>query len=232
RREQRLNQEVNIFMRLDHPNIVKFYGISFVFGGEPAMVMQWCEKGTATTFARHQPISDKLQLVKDICAGVEYLHTLEPPIVHGDLKGDNVLISDEGHAMLNDFGLSSKTQQYGCDTLGGSLRWQAPELLFDSISDGREDEWISSPQSTKSDVWAFACTTYEVLLGRLPYHDRQLNWAIIQEIMQGKGPLRPDDTLIHGSTKLLELMVDCWALRPSDRPCAVVIASRLGGIFL
>ncbi|KZV81568.1 kinase-like protein, partial [Exidia glandulosa HHB12029] len=78
-------------------------------------------------------------------------------IVHGDLKGANILVADDGTARLCDFGFakvlaevsSSLTSQ---STLKGTLRWMAPELIDEE--DARHTVW--------SDIWAFGCVLYEV----------------------------------------------------------------------
>lgn len=51
-------------MRLDHPRVVKLYGIAFVFGGEPAMVTQWYKNGTVVTFSQGQSAGCRLRLVR------------------------------------------------------------------------------------------------------------------------------------------------------------------------
>ena len=123
--------------------------------------------------------------VKDVCRGLRYLHTLL--VVHGDLKGvgtftsvkahltrmntqNNILIDDDGHAVLTDFGLSKVIEELTGPTgnttsmLGGTIRWQAPELIFDEHEEDEEgDSRKSGPfPSLSSDVWSFACTAYEV----------------------------------------------------------------------
>jgi serine/threonine protein kinase len=103
--------------------------------------------------------------------GLLYLHTLNPTIVHGDLKGvscllvtsflvltdtqENVLVKSDGEAVLTDFGLSVIVEDPNTPgergSTAGTLRWKAPELFA-----------IFSSKSTASDVWGFGCTTYEV----------------------------------------------------------------------
>ena len=92
--------------RLSHPNIAKFYGISFQLGGRPSLVMQWYENGAAPDYLLSQLNERCLEIVslrfwhfistslsfivlqvKDVCRGLKYLHTLPFPVVHGDLKG-------------------------------------------------------------------------------------------------------------------------------------------------
>jgi len=90
-----------------------------------------------------------------VARGLEYLHILEPPIVHGDLKGANVLIDDQGLPKLGDFGLAKALEgdPTGLTTstaFQGSIRWLATELLFDK------------PRSKESDIWAFGYLALEV----------------------------------------------------------------------
>jgi serine/threonine protein kinase len=101
----------------------------------------------------------------DIVEGLNYLHTLKPTIIHGDIKGVscmscisrhaylmgakvNILITPSHRACLADFGVAS------CK---GTLRWQAPELLDPELDDA------SCRATSASDVYAYACVCYEVL---------------------------------------------------------------------
>jgi serine/threonine protein kinase len=128
----------------------------------------------------------KIPQIRDLCAGLTYLHSI--PVVHGDLKGvrnffivcsrsltlfrnlftqNNVLIDDDGRAVLTDFGLSKVIDEISDPTgnttvmMGGAIRWKAPELLFDEPEDSTSPE-VSPMPSTASDVYSFACTAYEV----------------------------------------------------------------------
>lgn len=81
-----------------------------------------------------------------------YLH--EMGVVHGDVKGGNVLVSSNLHALLCDFGLAKTVDATTSTSLkgAGTVRWQAPELFNDA------------PRSFKTDVYAFGMTIYEVNL--------------------------------------------------------------------
>lgn len=82
-------------------------------------------------------------------------------MVHGDLTGANILVADDGSACLCDFGLSSITAEfqgtsYMTSTMGGNVRWQAPELLL--VAEGRMVHKVN----THSDVYSYGSVTLEV----------------------------------------------------------------------
>lgn len=86
--------------------------------------------------------------------GIHYLHTQD--VVHGDIKGTNILISDDARALLCDFGLARPSYLGTSSGLkgAGSDRWMSPEL------------WRGGCKSFESDVYAFGMTIVEV---RIPH---------------------------------------------------------------
>ncbi|KAI6000345.1 kinase-like domain-containing protein [Pisolithus orientalis] len=112
--------------------------------------------GNAYTYVQATE-NDPRPLLEDIASGLYYLHSHDlGPVIHGDLKGPNVLVSSDRRALLTDFGLATlnvSTFNMTVDAIrGGSCHWMAPELLDDC------------PASIKSDVWAFGMTTLVILL--------------------------------------------------------------------
>ncbi|KAG6849478.1 hypothetical protein H0H93_008059 [Arthromyces matolae] len=101
-----------------------------------------------------QHILDSIQLIAGVAAGMEYLHNNQ--VVHGDIKGANILVSDTGRACLTDFGLASIAEAHGVQppafSSSGTARFQAPELI---------DPNTENPRSKPSDVYAFAMTCYQ-----------------------------------------------------------------------
>lgn len=100
----------------------------------------------------------------EIAEGLEYLHAQK--IVHGDLRGTNILISDDNSACLSDFGLATIVGDAESTTVaitsssanrGGSVRWFAPELIWPP-SFG----YAKFAHTTASDVYAYACVCVEV----------------------------------------------------------------------
>lgn len=120
--------------------------------------------------------ADLLRYLLEIAEGMEYLHSRG--ILHGDLKAANVLVDDQHHAVISDFGQSERRSEvYRISGLSGvrqgTLRWQAPELLSGT----------SERITTETDAYAYAITAVEVLgFGRLPWgqlDDEAVRWAIL-----------------------------------------------------
>ncbi|KDR73275.1 hypothetical protein GALMADRAFT_72592 [Galerina marginata CBS 339.88] len=195
--------------------------------GRPAMVMQWYENGSAAEYlAKKNPNADRLQLILDVARGLAYLHTHKPPIVHADLKGNNVLITDEGRAVLSDFGLSQVVEDLGRPTgytLSnpdfGPIRWQPPEFL-------ENDE---EPAMPTSDVWSFGCTAYELLTSRIPYEHRSRDAQVIRDMQKGIKPPGPNDLLAFDS-RVGSLLDSCWSFTPAERPSMTDVQARLEAI--
>jgi len=87
-------REVICWKRLCHPNVTRFLGVEDD-GSSLCMISQWMEYGTLSRYLKDYPTADRLGLIKDIVLGLQYLHSDDIGIIHGDLKGTNVLINAE-----------------------------------------------------------------------------------------------------------------------------------------
>ncbi|KAG6889641.1 hypothetical protein C0995_015756 [Termitomyces sp. Mi166 len=181
-----------------------------------------------------KPIVDSWQVV-DVAKGLRYLH--ENGIVHGDLKGPNILIDEAGRACLTDFGISAMSvpeiigwvSTSSVASKGGSVRWQAPELF-----DVANDTVVKNTQ--KSDVYAWSCVCYEIFTGTVPFANLQRESTIELQIMNGARPEKPsDDSPPWGewglTTPIWTLMEECWYTDPSNRPTVSQIIDRLTAIL-
>ncbi|KAJ7709284.1 kinase-like domain-containing protein [Mycena metata] len=142
-----------IWKTLRHPNILQFLGAN-TLDNAPFVVMPFMPY-TSRNFLRKNPGFDPLKILRDVALGLEYLH--QRRIIHGDLKGINILVDERDRAALCDFGLtnikadiSSRTYMEVGKAVSGSRNWMAPELLSGSLP-GR-----------RSDIYAFGMTLYEV----------------------------------------------------------------------
>lgn len=241
---RRLKTEVIAWHRLQHPNIAPLYGV-IQSANSIAMVSPWCNNGTIMQYLeRHGAEPDRMALMMQVASGVSYLHNMKPVVVHGDLRGTNILISDVGHALITDFGLSSVLEEYsltesrlwaaklGTSVLAGSTRWMAPELILTIV----EDDGMPPPITTASDVYSFACVCLEVATGQLPYAHRRDDRAVTIDIMRGVKPSRgaftackiPFTDLQKGM--FWDILNWCWDGIPSLRPSMTEVKEALTGV--
>ncbi|KAE9396543.1 kinase-like protein [Gymnopus androsaceus JB14] len=164
-----LSKEVLLWRQLNHPNILPFLGINTeLFSPSFCIVSPWMSNGDIMSYARNRSLdlSTKLEHTIQIAEGLFYLHGLDPPVVHGDIKGANILISDDRHCCLADFGLSVlDTQSMNpahTASVQGSLRWLAPEFI-------NPTPMPVQGRLTSRDIYAFGCTVFEILTGQPPF---------------------------------------------------------------
>ncbi|KAF9643599.1 kinase-like protein [Thelephora ganbajun] len=207
-------KEVVIWRRISHPNIVPFLGVSEA-PAPLSMVSEWMPNGNVREYVRKNPGTSRLQLLLDISRGLSFLHSLE--IVHGDLKGDNILVDKSGCARLNDFGLTCITSldctETSASRFKGTYRWMAPELLRVEQSEG--ESGISTRQS---DIFALGMVTLEVFTGQVPFPENK-KLKVMMKIMDGEQPPRPQQMTKFGlSDEFWKIIQSSWAYEVYQRP--------------
>ncbi|KAF9448420.1 kinase-like protein [Macrolepiota fuliginosa MF-IS2] len=215
-----LIRETVVWHRLNHPNILKFFGLDSSLGrfGCPALISPYCDNGTVNNYLKKHPdIDTRLYIIKGVSEGLQYLHRQE--VIHGDLKPSNILIHDDGYPLLCDFGRSKILATSGFTTKPiGACRYQPSELLQGH-----------GPNKT-TDVYAFAVTSYEIWTGIQPFHEIHQDSSIILSIvMKDARPEFPEHAPL-GTEALWELFEDCWKGTPEERLDIEVVVRRLGAI--
>ncbi|KAG8705167.1 hypothetical protein FRC09_003122, partial [Ceratobasidium sp. 395] len=168
---------------------------------------------------------DDLAMIHDIASAVLYMHEQDPPVVHGDLKAENILISQSRTPRISDFGLSRAVKNsdvptgYTTSTFHGSLRWMSPEL-HEPDEDGRPP-----PFNIGSDIWAFGMVILEIQTRNIPWSHLISDSAVMLGVMQGKTPPAPKNTIILPA--LWTLMQDCWKQDPSERVSMQDLMTRI-----
>nr|KAJ3420533.1 hypothetical protein HK105_005547 [Polyrhizophydium stewartii] len=177
----------------------------------PFVISPFMKNGNVIQYIRRYPGVATLPILQDVAKGMLYLHHRN--VVHGDIKGVNILIDDAGHALVTDFGFakldktlvsrgSSSIQNRGAVGTGGTLRWMAPELL-----QGQEP-------SKAGDIYAFGITMFEVMSkGELPYANLSDQLIYPQVIYEKRRPTRPAVC----ADEMWSLMQIAWSEDPSDR---------------
>lgn len=106
--------EIRLLSQLRHPCIITVMGAVLEKGHEPLLVMEQMAYGSLYDVVRNDtmPLEGDflLSVLSDVSQGMRFLHESSPPIVHGDLKASNILVSSSLHAKIADFGLSQKSK--------------------------------------------------------------------------------------------------------------------------
>ncbi|QRV84418.1 Serine/threonine-protein kinase [Ceratobasidium sp. AG-Ba] len=215
-------RELYIWSKCEHSNVLPLLGLA-VFRNHLGMVSGWMENGNLISYIKRNPNSNRWEMSTQICDGVAYLHHEDVGIVHGDLKGANIVISAEGIPMLTDFGnavLQDYTLRFTHTTHknGLSVRWAAPELIDEG----------DTTHSIAADVYALGMTILETFTGRVPFYGKA-DRAVYAAVMKHKIPERPheipsDNDQANGLWSVLE---SCWDPKPANRPTASEVANLI-----
>ncbi|KAF9068879.1 kinase-like domain-containing protein [Rhodocollybia butyracea] len=155
-------REALVWRQLKHPNILPLLGVnSDLFSPSFCLISPWMKNKDIITYLKANPVEDVYSVLSDIAAGIRYLHSQDPPIVHGDIRGANILVTDDFRCCLADFGLSvisTESQAWTIATsnslLKGAIHWLAPEYISPNAS--------PKVPHTSRDIYAFGCTIVEV----------------------------------------------------------------------
>mmetsp|Transcript_28781 Transcript_28781/g.21446 ORF Transcript_28781/g.21446 Transcript_28781/m.21446 type:complete len:225 (-) Transcript_28781:184-858(-) len=161
-------QEIAIMKKLDHENIVRLYEVL----DDPSVdrlyiVMEYLKNGSLKSKIEKSKQIQPMQIWKyfrDIVAGLHYLHE-QVGVIHRDLKPENLLLDENDHVKIADFGVSFMIEN-GCDKLtstAGSNYFFAPEICKGETYKGK-----------KTDIWALGVTLYFMLYKKYPFEARNI----------------------------------------------------------
>ncbi|KAF8215406.1 kinase-like domain-containing protein [Mycena galopus ATCC 62051] len=201
-----------VWKDLHHPNILRFIGIDREsFPSSLCMVSPWMEHGTALQYLKDHGSASVDRLLWEVAQGLHYLHSCN--IVHGDLRGTNILVNEDCSACLTDFGLSvlsNASAPVNSPTQAGSILWMAPELI---APDRFGYEFARTPAT---DVYAYGCVCVELYTGRPPFSELSEGSALLK-VINGERPARPSGIPAMSDT-LWQHVMDYWTESPGDRP--------------
>ncbi|XP_053119471.1 receptor-interacting serine/threonine-protein kinase 3-like [Hemicordylus capensis] len=191
------------------------------------LVMEFMENGSLTYLRNRHPSIPwalRLRILYQVALGMNFLHSLNPPLLHLDLKPSNVLLDGELHAKVADFGLSkfkrgttrrsslSKGEGTGC---AGTLEYMPPEAFTD----------LNYKPTPGTDVYSYGILMWSLLTGEDPYPyipPGNLTSLIRMHIPQGQ---RPNTEELEEKIKdvckledLIGLMKRCWHNEKAKRP--------------
>ncbi|CAK0856812.1 unnamed protein product [Prorocentrum cordatum] len=142
---------------------------------------------------------------RDLFSGLDYLHTRDPPVLHRDIKGANILVGLDSTVKLSDFGCSKRSEGTAVHTLKGSVPWMAPEVMR------------QSGYGRKADIWSLGCVIIEMSTAEPPWgtFDNCLA-AMVRIAMSDETPPVP----AHLSEACRDLVRLCTRRDPEQRPTA------------
>lgn len=220
------SREIMTMSRLVHPKIVRFIGATWTNSKDLGGVTEYMDGGDVRTLLENRKIDlswrrEKISMAVDIAEGLAYMHSLNPKIIHRDLKSRNVLLNSAMVAKLSDFGLSRNRTYEETLTAGvGTVRWTAPEVM------------LGENYSEQADVYSYGVVLSELDTREIPFEEKsssragggQPDMAIVIKV--AKGELRPSFAPDCPEV-ILKIARACLQFDPALRPSSAAVARML-----
>jgi Tol biopolymer transport system component len=173
---RRFEREARLLATLSHPNIAAIYGFEMLEGA-PYLILERIEGGALIERLRRGPVpfADAVAIAIQVAEGLAEAHA--KGVIHRDLKPSNVMLTADGRVKLVDFGLAKRTERQddvdavNPTTAAGAILGTAPYMSPEQIHGEDVD--------TRTDVWAFGCLLYEMLVGQAPFRGRSVPEVLV-----------------------------------------------------
>ncbi|XP_058476573.1 serine/threonine-protein kinase WNK4 isoform X1 [Solea solea] len=205
---QRFSEEVDMLKGLQHPNIVRFHDSwKSTMKGHKCIILvtELMTSGTLKTYLKRFK-EMKLKLLqrwsRQILKGLHFLHTRTPPIIHRDLKCDNIFITGPtGSVKIGDLGLATLKSASFAKSVIGTPEFMAPEMYEEKY-----DEAV--------DVYAFGMCILEMATSEYPYSECQNAAQIYRKVTSG---MKPDSFYKVKVPELKEIIEGCIRMDKDER---------------
>ena len=205
---QRFREEVEMLKNLQHANIVRFYDYWEVHGKGKCLVLitELMSSGTLKAYLRKlKKVNTKVirSWSRQILKGLQFLHSRSPPIIHRDLKCDNIFITGTtGCVKIGDLGLATlKTRSFAKSVIG------TPEFMAPEMYEEHYDEAV--------DVYSFGMCILEMATSEYPYSECTGPAQIYKKVTSG---IPPANFAKLEDPVLKDIIGRCISLRKEDRP--------------
>lgn len=208
-------REAMLLSRIGHPNVIRVFDASVIeranglFG---FLTMEYVAGGTLDRYWRSyagqfMPIGEVVEIMRQVSAGIAVAHAESPPVIHRDIKPQNILVGYDGSGLrirVSDFGLAKQADPLSLlVSARGTLSFKPPEA-FDDMD------------STAADVWALGTTMYLLLTDAVPYPE--LDGRDLNDAHRFLGELRPARTFnVHVDDEIQQIVACCLARNAKDR---------------
>lgn len=193
-----LVQETEILKKVRHPNVIHFYD-SWYANGEFVFVTELMTSGTLREYIKKFK-NPSMKIIKrwarQILKGLHYLHSQSPPIIHRDIKCDNIFINgSHGEVKIGDMGTAK--MKFGKKyTVIGTPEFMAPEM------------YEEKGYSEKVDIYAFGMCLLEMVTGEYPYNECKNAAQIYKKVSQG---IKPECLTKVEDKEVLSIILNCIA---------------------
>ncbi|KAM6977825.1 serine/threonine-protein kinase WNK2 [Aplochiton taeniatus] len=205
---QRFKEEAEMLKGLQHPNIVRFYDFweSPVKGKKCiVLVTELMTSGTLKTYLKRFKVMKPKVLrswCRQILKGLHFLHTRDPPIIHRDLKCDNIFITGPtGSVKIGDLGLATLKRASFAKSVIGTPEFMAPEMYEEHY-----DEAV--------DVYAFGMCMLEMATSEYPYSECQNAAQIYRKVTSGVKPASYNKVV---DPEIKEIIGECICQKKEER---------------
>lgn len=199
-------REFSLVVHANHENLLKpLYYDSFE--RKPYLVLPFCREGSVMKQVGKFTEADAWRFLRDVASGLSFLHAMNPPVIHQDIKPDNVMIGENGDFMITDFGVSThvkstlRKSMSAAFSSAGTIAYMAPERF------GKDNTPIMA-----NDIYSLGATVFEMLTGDTPFGD---DGGLVQrkgaEVPELQGPF---------SEQLKKVIDKCLKTNPWERPTA------------
>ncbi|KAF0723506.1 hypothetical protein Ae201684P_012611 [Aphanomyces euteiches] len=223
---QKFIWEIKLVSKIECPFIVEFVGVAWTRPVDMMLLTEFMERGDLRSVLQQNAIErtftwqHKVVCALHIAEALVYLHTMDPKIIHRDLKSRNVLLNSAFEAKVTDFGIARETDDIQTMTAGiGTYRWMAPEVLQDGH------------YTDTADIFSFGVILAELDVEVLPYSDLRndrgnpyTDAAIMGLVIAGQ--LKPSFSP-ECPRWFHDLGLQCLQIDPSARPSAMQVAYQI-----
>lgn len=201
-------QEFSMVFDMNHTNLLRPTHFA-CWNRMPYLIMPFIKGGSTFKYlsgGKTMSEEECWKMFHDVAAGLAYLHEKTPPLIHQDIKPDNIMISDDHRYLITDFGISARIRStirngMAQEQSGGTLAYMGPE------------RFSANPKPIMaSDVWSLGAMMFELMTGLPPFGNHG-------GVLQKNGA---DIPIIEGnySQQLKDLVYSCLAKETWDRPSA------------
>ena len=207
---KKVREEIDIMKSLNHPNIISYIAGFYNDDKKELVIITEIFNGGSLRNHITKFGMQRLRVVKQWCTeilkGLKYLHELPNPIIHRDIKCDNIfIINTTGQVKIGDLGFSCMLKSTNfAKTFSGTIEFCAPEVFYGKYG-------------VKADIYSFGMTMLEMITNETPYKECEGNILVICE--RATKQIMPESLSKIRNKKLKEFIMSCLK-KEEERPSA------------